>query len=767
MLAYTSSWAQQLSDSYYRENPSWLDAELWATEGEYYLLTSPIAAPFEHFSLYGFSFVDYAPRGGVEPYALTSTLGVMELQNPLDRYPDYTLLSLLRRVPSEREYEYSVSHSSLSASPRTERFLTSPFTVEEGSRLRLGAATRTYLSTLGYSLAGRKGESWGYSLAVGGRWGRDTAVEGLFTSEEYLWLSGDWRKSLKEGLTSDLQVALMVAPTLRSQRSWNTEEVFRLAGNDQYNSYWGWQNGKVRSSRVRREVMPTLYASWSLRDEYILSDVNLSALLSGGRKSRSTLDWVGAPSPLPDYYGYLPSGISDPEVALRAESAWREQDERFTQIDWHSLYESNLLTPDNPHYLLMDERSDRLSAAVDLSAGLLGAEGGRVGLKGAWHTSREYNVARDLMGGAVMPDGLDLYDFDLLHRSWALYATLYGVHDWGRLSAAAEVGRESIGYDSAITSIQRSGDYFTTFRARICWDDRVSESAQMGAVASAYSSAPHYESLYGATQGAMRVNPYAERAPWSVSGEMWGRWSGERVSVNVATYASFSARESGVEHFWNDLTNQYVALLAGGLERLHAGVEIATQVDITSSLTLGAYGALNMYRYVGDGVGDIVEFDSGERVAESILLHTSGLTSSSSPEVVGALSLKYFTPRGWLLGAEWAVVGSRVVEPSLFLHSDYLLSHVEIPEEHEALKAQHSLGGASSLSLFVYRRMGEWTLSLSVRNLLNDTSSYRAGYQPSRVHIHESPYDNYYTPQGARYQHIYPRHAYLSVTYEF
>ena len=50
--------AQQLSDSYYRENPSWLEAELWASEGEYYL-QQPLSAPFEHFALYGFSFVDY------------------------------------------------------------------------------------------------------------------------------------------------------------------------------------------------------------------------------------------------------------------------------------------------------------------------------------------------------------------------------------------------------------------------------------------------------------------------------------------------------------------------------------------------------------------------------------------------------------------------------------------------------------------------------------------------------------------------------------
>ena len=34
--------AQPMSDSYYRENPSWIDAELWALEGE------PFLVAYEH-----------------------------------------------------------------------------------------------------------------------------------------------------------------------------------------------------------------------------------------------------------------------------------------------------------------------------------------------------------------------------------------------------------------------------------------------------------------------------------------------------------------------------------------------------------------------------------------------------------------------------------------------------------------------------------------------------------------------------------------------
>jgi outer membrane receptor protein involved in Fe transport len=95
------------------------------------------------------------------------------------------------------------------------------------------------------------------------------------------------------------------------------------------------------------------------------------------------------------------------------------------------------------------------------------------------------------------------------------------------------------------------------------------------------------------------------------------------------------------------------------------------------------------------------------------------------------------------------------------------MDRVTIPEEREQLSSQKSLGTATNLNLFAYRRFGAWTLSLSVRNVANNSAPFRAGYQPSRVIVGESDYANSYRPQGARYQHLYPRHAYLSVAYEF
>ena len=755
--------AQQLSDAYYKENPSWVDAELWAQDGNYLLAPKGIFSPYEKFSLYGFSFIDHSFRSGEE---LATRLGNIEIVNPLSRYPDYNLLSLLRRVPSSRELRGVHGHTLRGAEGRVEIFDTSPSGMSSSSNIKTQFSTRTYLFGAGYSIIGITPRGFNYSLAVGGRWGRDAQVEGIFSEEEYLWLSGErvWRDMSDR--RQSVQLSLMVAPTIRSQRSWNTEEVFSLAGDDLYNSYWGWQDGKVRSSRVRRECIPALYVAWNCDDSYILSNINISALLRGGRRSRSTLDWEGVPSPMADYYAYLPSGASDPEVGHLAGEVWRNGDERYTQIDWESLYHTNALSVEGARYALMQEREDVLSGVVDISAGLLGLEGGRVGATLTALRSHNYNTPTDLLGADRLIDGFDLYDYSLCHLAWKLYGSFHRTGEWGTLSAGVELGDESVEYRGMHTARKATNDNLVV-RSRVAWSRGVGESLMVGATARYDHLAPLWSDAMGSAEGALSINPYAGGIN-RFGAELWGSWNvGSDVTLSGSIYSRSEVGVSSVEHFWNDLMDEYCALVVGGLNRVATGVELSAEMDVTRSLSLAAHCSAGVAKMVSDGVGDIVTYDEGRMIAEGVVLHTRGIGYSSTPTLTTALTARYTTPRGWLIGAEWAFVAGRRLEPSLLLHSDYILSRNLTPEEYLACVTQKSLGNAHSVGVFVWRKFGALSLSLSVRNLLNDTSAYSAGYQPSRLTIVESDTKIGYSPHSARYQHIYPRWANLTIGYEF
>lgn len=768
VLLLLCQWAagQPMSEEYYRENPSWLDAELWALEGDYYTLRGEGYSPYEEFGIYGFSFVDYSFRGEATP-SLTSRLGLMELQSPLEGYPDYALLTLLRRAPSVRHYHYSTSLRGHGNDIRTESMETSPLVVEERSALRLQLSTRSYRLGVGYQLSHRPSDSVAYSLALGGRWGDDSAVRGLFCNEEYVWLSGEWQLGARQGLRSSLQVAFMVAPQERSQRSWNSQEVFSLAGTTTYNSYWGYQNGRVRSARIRREAVPTLYACWNLDDSYILSNINISALVRAGRKSRTSLEWNNAPNPTPDYWGYLPSGHYDPEVALMAESVWLQRDEQYTQIGWQSLYTVNRLSTSGAKYLLMDERRDLFSASVDASAALLGIRGGRVGFRGGVHSSHNYNTPADMLGSKSVAEGFNIYDYGLGHTSWEFYAWLYGDSSVGELFGAVEFGGEGVGYHSAMTAIERGRDHFTTFSLKGGWGRNFGPRLRVGATGRYDSSAPFVEELYGATEGRMSVNPYATNQG-CVGGDMWSEATLGPLKLHLSLFASYQHNRSAVENMWHDPSDQYSALLAGGLNTLNMGAELSARVRFDNSLSLEGHLSFGRYRYTSNGVATLVNYDTGGTIIDASELQLRGLTSSSSPQLLSALVVRYFTPRGWLLGVEGVVAADRVVEPSLLLSSDHIRTMAHTPEEQEALGAQQSLGEAFALNVFLFRRFADhWSISLSVRNLLSSTEAYRGGYQPSRVKLREQDNIQAIWPHAARYQHIYPRHAYLTINYEF
>lgn len=119
-----------------------------------------------------------------------------------------------------------------------------------------------------------------------------------------------------------------------------------------------------------------------------------------------------------------------------------------------------------------------------------------------------------------------------------------------------------------------------------------------------------------------------------------------------------------------------------------------------------------------------------------------------------------------MLSLEAAIAAGRRLEPSLLFCSDYLLERNLSPEERMALLSQPSLGTAPNLSATIYRRMGRVGVSLSMRNLLNNSAKYDS-YHTSRLFVTEKEYALGYTPHPNKYKYTYPRNLYLTISYDF
>lgn len=155
-------------------------------------------------------------------------------------------------------------------------------------------------------------------------------------------------------------------PNRHGKNSPNTKEVFELGG-DNYNAYWGWQEGEKRNSRVKEIKMPTFFLNhnWDINENTSLS-TNL--MYQFGTIGDSRIGYDGN-NPDPTYYKKLPSyymtpGYENYQTAEEYTYKFLNNDED-SQILWSDLYDANFtLNGDAAYYLYEDVVNDITKAAT-------------------------------------------------------------------------------------------------------------------------------------------------------------------------------------------------------------------------------------------------------------------------------------------------------------------------------------------------------------------------------------------------------------------
>lgn len=196
---------------------------------------------------------------------------------------------------------------------------------------------------------------------------------GYFFSAEKQW-----------GTRHKLNIITFGAPTMRGQSAAVTQEVYDLTnqynstqwGWNNYNPYWGYDNGRMRNSRIVKSYDPTVVLGYTFR----IDNQQLLHVALGGHYSfysNSALNFYNAPDPRPDYYRNMPSFLWDNQIAdngnfinkdmngkalgdgfydaagnyvggsidqtnyMRMYSDWTSRNSQATQIDWDAIYLAN------------------------------------------------------------------------------------------------------------------------------------------------------------------------------------------------------------------------------------------------------------------------------------------------------------------------------------------------------------------------------------------------------------------------------------------
>jgi len=242
---------------------------------------------------------------------------------------------------------------------------------QPGIRISYASSNRSYVHRMMVSYAsGLLKNNWAFSFSTSKRLGSEGFSDGTPYNANSLFLSVEKKLNDKHaiGFTG------FYTPNRRGKSSASTQEVYDLRGIT-YNSYWGFQNGKIRNSRIKKVIEPLLMLNhyWTISNKtslntniaYQFGNVGNSRIdyrgskIDGTNNNIPTVISLGGSNPDPTYYQKLPS-YQLQKNNLSAAYGLEQEFLKNGQLNWRSLYQGNLSNFNNGNstYVLYEDRND-------------------------------------------------------------------------------------------------------------------------------------------------------------------------------------------------------------------------------------------------------------------------------------------------------------------------------------------------------------------------------------------------------------------------
>ena len=664
---------------------------------------------------------------------------------------------------------------------------------------------------------------WSLATNLTARTGRDLHIEGMFGNS--LEFNAIATKNWNDKHT--LSMALFAKPQMRSTRQASTAEAFRLTGNNLYNPAWGYQNGKVRNARIRREFLPTAFVGYegTITEQ---TRLNLAVVVTAGIEKYSSLDWFDAQTPQPDNYRYMPSYFEDEDDIFHAvESAWINNDAHYTQIDFDRLIATNRLNQGEAIYAISDRvRRTVHSAFRGGSTTALDKGSISYGFEVATANYRNYKQMRDLLGAEYIIDldyflldddtfGNSLqnnlatpnrriaeddrfgYDYAIRRHDLSAFATYRYSTKRLDLDIAAKVGycdisrrgfyRKELFADNSFGVSQHLK--FSPYSLRLKAGYLVADNHFITASIATEAAPCEEENLFLQSQYNNRTiaNPAMRSA---YNGEVRYIFQKPNISVSTTLFLSAELNDTQVRHLYDDLSGEYADIVTSRINTLCYGLEVEAEYRFADHFRTTAAVSLGRYKYATNSLITIYTDTTNTLLADHIESRTKGLSLGNAPQIAVTAGLSYYN-KGWWASINANYAGLRYIEPSAVMRTERVLAMAVSPEQRSALCEQERLRDAFTLDLSLSKTLYLSRLSkkiystsavprfedkhpksrlvfrVGVRNLLGSTNVVYNAYESSRLQRYRLAGEYIYNRQASRYLYAYPRTFYASATFAF
>jgi hypothetical protein len=659
-----------------------------------------------------------------------------------------------------------------------------------GHKVTLSGLNRNYTLRAMYTFGtGLSQRGWAFFGTVGYRWAnhKTAAVDGTFYNSLAYFLS----LQKKWGTRHSLNIATWGNPTERAQQGASTDEAYWLANDYLYNPYWGYQDGKVRNSRVVNNFEPSLLMTW---DFAIRDNLKLTTSLYGkyAMYSGTRLQYNNSQNPKPDYWKNFPSynydvwGLTD--GSNNDFNAWQESYDYWRasrsnrQVQWDKLYyansQMNAVGGDAAYYMLArhnDQLAVNLGSTINWDINRFHKLQG--GLQVGTNVGMHYQTIDDMMGAKFLHNvnnyaigtyagsdprvQYDLrtpngnvgkgdrfgYDFNIhVYKStlWGQYSLDRGI---AHTFVSAKIGATQMWRDGkmqnglfADNSYGKSGTaYFLDGGVKAGTNLNLGKGNVIGIGIGYMTYAPAAYSTYGgsAFQAAEMNNNYIDglKVEHMLSAEVSYALTLSWLRANLTAYYNRGRNLNEWQNYYYDDVNSFTYVSMTGVKKDYYGVELGMRFKVTPSFSIDVIGSMADAKYVDNT--DVSYLLSTQGTVTKERLYNKGMREASTPLTVGSIGLNY-NVRGWWFNLKGNYYDRIYLSyaPSLRYQSTLIRSG-QVDNDGSLIVPEQTKGhGGFMLDGSIghqFRIAGNpLSVNLMLTNILNNRKLVSGGYEQSR-----------------------------------
>ena len=745
----------------------------------------------------------------------------VEVNKIYDGRPQWSNWGGLNDVLRNREYSIGLekSRSNFGGINGSTNFILRTSLYQKGLRVSYSSTNTSYTNRV-LATYSTNYNNWDFTFSVSRRWAEQGHFEGTFYDANSFFVGIE----NKINDSHSINFTGIYASNRRGKSSPNTQEVYDLQS-ENYNSYWGWQNGSRRNSRVKKLDEPIFLLThyWNISPK---SNLETSLFYQIGSMGNSRLNYSNGPNPDPSYYRKLPSfylrNFGDrPELyTLSGENFKNNSD--YYQVDWERMYEVNLNNSTNKSiYMLYEDRVDDNLFQFNSVLNTNVSENLDIDLGINYKNLSSHNFANsiDLLGGSYYVDvdsyrrgdeaqndlnqpdrviGEDeafKYNFEINSESINLFSNIEFNYKKLSLNITPKISYYTIQRDGKFRngvypensygkgekkeflngSIKSNLEYKITGRHILRFSGAY--ISRPPTIRNSFSNSRENNNF---VEGIGDENIYSSEATYFMNLEpiklkLTGYYSRFQNMNEISFF--FAQGLSGLEE-----SSDFVSEIMTGSSRDHYGIEFGVESKISSTLKASAGVALGEYVYTNNP-NLYLTSDDIRGTADYGTTYIENYKVPGTPQRGYSLGLEYRNPNYWFISANGNYLSNNYIDISPIIRTEKFYVNPDDPDgfpfadasENEArrLLRQEKFDDLFLLNFFSGK---SWKIDnyyigviLSVNNIL-DNRYKSGGYEQSRnanYNLLKQDVDSSSRIFGPRYWYGYGRTYYLNIYFRF